>query len=77
MATDCRSIISLGSSIIALVRYWCQLKKENYSQNMYIILPSDVSLLPVQITEQNLSIMPLEEEDLFGEENEMIVMLFD
>jgi hypothetical protein len=77
MATDCRSIISLGSSIIALVRYWCQLKKENYSQNMYIILPSDVSLLPVQITEQNLSIMPLEEEDLFGEENEMIVMLLD
>jgi hypothetical protein len=77
MATDCRSIISLGSSIIALVRYWCQLKKENYSQNMYIILPSDVSLLPVQITEQNLSIMSLEEEDLFGEENEMIVMLLD
>jgi hypothetical protein len=44
---------------------------------MHIILSYDISLLPVQITEQNLSILPLEEVVLFGGENNMIVMTSD
>jgi hypothetical protein len=75
--TNCRSIRSLDSSIITLARYWCQLKGKQYLENMHIILSYDISLLPVQITEQNLSILPLEEVVLFGGENNMIVMTSD
>jgi hypothetical protein len=58
------------------MQHRCRLKGEDYSDNLHMILPIDVHLLPVQIIENLLSIMPSEEGDLSGREHELIEMPF-
>jgi hypothetical protein len=66
------SIRALENSIISLPKHWCRLKGENYSNNLHMILPTDVHSLSVQITEHLLRIMPPEERDLSGREHDLI-----
>jgi hypothetical protein len=47
---------SLGGSIIALANYWCSIKDLDYQNTLYCMLPSNTSLLSVQITEAFLSL---------------------
>jgi hypothetical protein len=62
----------LGGNIINLVRYWSNIKGNNSIDNIHIIIPSDINSLPMQILEENLTILQLEVEleDGSGEEFE-------
>jgi hypothetical protein len=62
----CRTIRSIGNSIIILSKQWYKLREEQYSDNLHLILPHDINLLSVQMTVHNLISMPLEEWVLFG-----------
>jgi hypothetical protein len=44
------SIRLIGNKIIALVKHWCKIKGEGYMDTIHLILPTNVDLLPVQIT---------------------------
>jgi hypothetical protein len=44
------SIRLMGSKIIVLVKHWCKIKGEGYMDTIHLILPTNVDLLPVQIT---------------------------
>jgi hypothetical protein len=44
---------ALDTSIISLVKHWCNIKGSNYVSNLQIILPTNVDLLPMQIQELN------------------------
>jgi hypothetical protein len=45
----CKSIRSLGASIIALTKYWSMINGDDYQINLHKILPANINLLPVQI----------------------------
>jgi hypothetical protein len=51
----------MGSWIIALARYWCKLKGKSYKNSL-------------QITEQNLSLTSLVQENLWKRGHELIVL---
>jgi hypothetical protein len=53
---NCKSIRSLGGSIIALAKYWCSSKNDDIQNSLHFMLPSNINLLPVQITEVLLEI---------------------
>jgi hypothetical protein len=58
-----RTIRQLGGSIIALSRYWCLLKGNEFLNALHNILPSNINSLPVQIREITLGLTLSEEED--------------
>jgi hypothetical protein len=60
-----KSVRSLEGSIIATARYWCLIKGNNYHNTLHNILPSNISSLPVQITDHMLGLEEPEEEDWF------------
>jgi hypothetical protein len=64
----------LGTSIISLAKHWCNIKVENYVDNLQIILPTNVDQLSVQIQKQNQNQMHPEEGDLFGRGLELIII---
>jgi hypothetical protein len=66
------SIRLMGSKIIVLVKHWCKIKWEGYMDTIHLILPTNVDLLPVQITGVSYRLMPPEEGDWFGRGLELI-----
>jgi hypothetical protein len=66
--SNCKSVRNLGGSIISLIKFWCQAKGNSYIDNLHLVVPPNVNSLPMQITASNLSLMPIEEEDMFGAE---------
>jgi hypothetical protein len=61
-----KSVRSLRGSIIATTRYWCLIKGNDYHNTLHNILPSNISSLPVQITDHILGLEEPEKEGWFG-----------
>jgi zinc-binding in reverse transcriptase len=60
---NCKSLKNLGGSIIALIKYCCQIKGNNYTVILYYVIPSNINALSLQCTTENLNLMHIEEED--------------
>jgi hypothetical protein len=54
---NCKSIRHIGGDILILLKYYSQIKGQNYIDNLYLIILPDVNNLPMQIIEEPLSIV--------------------
>jgi hypothetical protein len=61
-----KSIRTLGGSIIALIKYRCQLKGNNYTDTLHLVISFNTNELPLQCTTGSLSLLHIEEEEWFG-----------
>jgi hypothetical protein len=61
---------ALGSSIISLVKYWSLSQGEEFQSNLHLILPTDILLLPVQVLESTLLLVPVGEGARSGTEHD-------
>jgi hypothetical protein len=57
-----KSVRTLGGDIISLIKYWSQLNYKDKLDTIHFIIPPNVSSLPMQLTQENLSIVLIEEE---------------
>jgi hypothetical protein len=53
---NCKSIRTLGSNILALIKYWSQIRGDSYTNNLHLIIPSDIQSLSMQIMEETLNL---------------------
>jgi hypothetical protein len=54
----CKSLRALGNSIITLAKYWCRKKDDDYQFNLHLILPQNITMLPVQVLKRSLESEP-------------------
>jgi hypothetical protein len=57
---------TLGEYMITLIKYWCQLKKNNYVDTLHHVIPFNTNELSLQCITGNLSLLHLEEEEWSG-----------
>jgi hypothetical protein len=62
----------LGNNIISLPRYWCLKKWEEFQNKLHYILSQDAMLLPVQVLERTLDLVPAGTKDLSWEDIDLI-----
>jgi zinc-binding in reverse transcriptase len=58
-----KSIRTLGGYIISLIKYWCQLKKNNYVDTLHHVIPFNTNESPLQCITENLSLLHIEEDE--------------
>jgi hypothetical protein len=59
----CKSIRAIESSINSLAKYWSLRKNDEFQTKLYLILPLDIQLLPVQVLGSPSGLVPVEDED--------------
>jgi zinc-binding in reverse transcriptase len=60
----CKSLRTLGGNLIALLKYWSNIRYKDNLDVIYYIIPPNIDLLPMQLgTATSLSLMQLGEED--------------
>jgi hypothetical protein len=59
--TNCKSLRSLGASIISLAKNWCLAKGDNFINFLHMIPPQNINSLPVQVLGGGLDLIPIME----------------